>query len=946
MSDPTGDDLAEAFFHLARVEERNGRAGPARSLLRLRLLPRPARPAARAAAAEARARAAALGRSPLRRRPDPRRRHALALDAASACAAAPPACGTTLRAGARSRRVREARALAAVPLPQAPRHRPELVLRADPRASSGRAARRPRRSSSWRATAIRPTARCRRSTTGCGRALVETLLAGGAEIGLHGSYTAAEDPERLAEEKGRLESLAGPLLGPALPLPPGRPAREPRAARASSAFATTRASASPTGPGSGPASLIPFRPWDLAHDRPLELVEIPLAVMDVTLAEERYLGLPAREAERRLLALVEWAAANGGGFAVLWHTDRFDPATSRGWDRLFLRFLDAVRAHGGACLSAGALAEEARRLASVTGAGSGGTRACRKSSRRFLGLPVLAPVALGVWAAPAGRRRRARALRLAAAAACVLLLPGALVLRALDWPRGVGIALAGSFVWSLVGRLPRTGADVRRGRLALAHDRGPRARLGRCARAGVAGGAGSARRRDSSRMRRSSWPGSCSARSSGGRRRSSSGDALFHLARVAQARRVARSSSSVNVVDEFHDGGLHRRLRASRSGTACSRSSPARRRRPSLVVLHLSALLTPLALVLTYAAGAALFGSWAGGVATAAAEAALSASQRRDRIVRVHRAPGLGGPSPARPGAARARLLLVRGEAGSSSSRSERQPSRSPSCTRPMRLRGAVRCSGSSSHVSSLARRGEADWRRLSSSLLPSPSPPGSSSPGSGPAISGTESFRPAAAERARGLRSTQRRSTSSATFPAWRPRRSRAAEPPPWRRSSPSRPRSSRPARAGPPSCSAARSRCSSSSSPPLLHGRLRPLLALPGPPARPLPAAAVCAGRRGGARRPPASARSAARARAGGRPRGRLSGGDPGRRRRARLAGVARSRGRGCSRPSPGASPPRLGPSRNQCAGSPSQPSCSCFRSPWPAEGRPARPGRPAAR
>src|SRR5207253_2073184 len=43
--------------------------------------------------------------------------------------------------------------------------------------------------------------------------LVETLLAGGGEIGLHGSYTAAEDTRVLAEERSTLEALAGPPAG-------------------------------------------------------------------------------------------------------------------------------------------------------------------------------------------------------------------------------------------------------------------------------------------------------------------------------------------------------------------------------------------------------------------------------------------------------------------------------------------------------------------------------------------------------------------------------------------------------------------------------------------------------------------------------------------------------------------------------------------------------------
>lgn len=188
--------------------------------------------------------------------------------------------------------------------------------------------------------------------------LVDVLGEGGAEIGLHGSYTAAQDFERLAEEKGRLEELAGPLAGqryhylrvdPLVNLAP----------LADLGFLYDTSVGFADRPGFRAGIAHPHRPWSFEHDAPLDLIEVPLAVMDVTLAEDRYLGLPAAAAERRLLDVVEWAAEKGGGFAVLWHTDRFDPATSRGWDRLFFRFLEAVRAHGGVCLPARALAEEA-----------------------------------------------------------------------------------------------------------------------------------------------------------------------------------------------------------------------------------------------------------------------------------------------------------------------------------------------------------------------------------------------------------------------------------------------------------------------------------------------------------------------------------------------------------------------------------------------------------
>ncbi|MEZ5100652.1 MAG: polysaccharide deacetylase family protein [Thermoleophilia bacterium] len=188
--------------------------------------------------------------------------------------------------------------------------------------------------------------------------LVETLLAGGGEVGLHGSYTAALDLDVLAAEKARLEELAGPIVGHRYHyLRVDAERNLAPLAGLGFRYDTTLGFADAIGFRAGIAH--PFRPWDWAAGAPSTLVEIPLAVMDVTLAEERYLGLSAAAAQRRLDAFVDWAAANGGGFSVLWHTDRFDPTTSRGWDRLYFRFIKAVRDRGGVCLPGRELAEEA-----------------------------------------------------------------------------------------------------------------------------------------------------------------------------------------------------------------------------------------------------------------------------------------------------------------------------------------------------------------------------------------------------------------------------------------------------------------------------------------------------------------------------------------------------------------------------------------------------------
>ena len=197
-------------------------------------------------------------------------------------------------------------------------------------------------------------------TSGCGPRLVETLLGGEAEVGLHGSYAAAEDGARLAAEKKHLEELAGPGARPALPLPEARPVPRTCVPSSRRVLRTTRRLASTTPPGFRAGIAHPFHPWDFEHDAPHEIVEMPLAAMDVTLSEERYLNLDARQAEARLRALLDWAAEHGGGFAVLWHSEQYDSAIKPGWDRLYRRFMEDVRTRGGVCMQAGALAEEAR----------------------------------------------------------------------------------------------------------------------------------------------------------------------------------------------------------------------------------------------------------------------------------------------------------------------------------------------------------------------------------------------------------------------------------------------------------------------------------------------------------------------------------------------------------------------------------------------------------
>ena len=185
--------------------------------------------------------------------------------------------------------------------------------------------------------------------------LVETLLEAGGEVGLHGSYLAAQDLEGLARERALLAQLDGRLIGHRyhyLRIDPHRNL----APLAGIGFRYDTSLGFPDALGFRAGIAHPFRPWDFARDRPADLVEVPLAVMDATLAEERYAGLSAAEAKPRVLSLLDWAAEHGGAFSILWHPERFDGPSARGWDRLYFELIEAVRERGGTCLAAGELA--------------------------------------------------------------------------------------------------------------------------------------------------------------------------------------------------------------------------------------------------------------------------------------------------------------------------------------------------------------------------------------------------------------------------------------------------------------------------------------------------------------------------------------------------------------------------------------------------------------
>ncbi len=177
--------------------------------------------------------------------------------------------------------------------------------------------------------------------------LADLLAAQGDEVGLHPSYTASDHPQRLEQERDALQQLIG---APVRSLRFHFLRHDPHATfveleRLGFALDTSHGYADRPGMRAGLS--FPYRPYDLANDRPFDLIELPLAVMDATLSDERYLGLDPDAAYLRAVAVLERVAEIGGTVAILWHNDRFAGPYARGWDRCYERILDWVVARGG-----------------------------------------------------------------------------------------------------------------------------------------------------------------------------------------------------------------------------------------------------------------------------------------------------------------------------------------------------------------------------------------------------------------------------------------------------------------------------------------------------------------------------------------------------------------------------------------------------------------------
>ncbi len=165
------------------------------------------------------------------------------------------------------------------------------------------------------------------------RNMLSALRNGSHDIGLHPSFNAHTDPAMLAREAHRLRKASGQSLRSvrqhylrfAYPVTWRQQAAEGFEVDSTLGFAEHE--------GFRNGVCHPFLPWDLEADAPLRIWELPLTVMDGTLAH--YRGLDTGTARERIADLLDRVAASRGAAVLLFHNTSYDAHDFPGWGDVF-----------------------------------------------------------------------------------------------------------------------------------------------------------------------------------------------------------------------------------------------------------------------------------------------------------------------------------------------------------------------------------------------------------------------------------------------------------------------------------------------------------------------------------------------------------------------------------------------------------------------------------
>lgn len=166
----------------------------------------------------------------------------------------------------------------------------------------------------------------------------------GFEVALHGSVRSTEQIEWYAEEATKLAKyLAVPIGSRQHFLSFDYEELFEAQERAGIQFDMSMGYPDRTGPRAGFS--FPYFPYSLTRDRPYNVVEIGLTLMDVTL--RGYMKLDCRSAWPEIERQIDHLRSVGGCASVVWHPIVFGGARDPGMDDLFWKMIEKIKATNG-----------------------------------------------------------------------------------------------------------------------------------------------------------------------------------------------------------------------------------------------------------------------------------------------------------------------------------------------------------------------------------------------------------------------------------------------------------------------------------------------------------------------------------------------------------------------------------------------------------------------
>jgi hypothetical protein len=162
----------------------------------------------------------------------------------------------------------------------------------------------------------------------------------GCEVGLHGGYYTYGSLEAMKEEKRRVEHVLNrPIHGYRNHYLSFKvPDTWDLLARAGFGYDTTLGYNDR--PGFRNGMYHPFRPFSRTTRRPVDIVEIPLTIMDESLF---WGNRPAGEAWPLARRLIDDVAAGGGVITLLWHNNVLAAGFRRPWAHMYQKILQYCR---------------------------------------------------------------------------------------------------------------------------------------------------------------------------------------------------------------------------------------------------------------------------------------------------------------------------------------------------------------------------------------------------------------------------------------------------------------------------------------------------------------------------------------------------------------------------------------------------------------------------